>query len=454
MPAAKPPTSKGSALASRLDGVFWLALLAAHAVAAALWWWLMPQAFPLSSARFFMNGVVPWAIIGIVLAVPLVRGRRAQAFRSSLLAVIPLIWISGAVSARIVFPVTMRAVWIAPLFAGAIALGLWSLRHRTHWRLALKTTLLPALALGSSLVVSQRAPTATTHPTLVTPSSPSVTNRDARTDPTLRMKGAQVGTNEGTIQVTSGAVTLTLAPMLAFHSRSPDGCWTLLARLADRVGPHWVTTTVESSDRRVRIGYLGGDEVHVLEVATDDGSIFRVDSTSSLPRTVWSHLNSFTELTIIGHRRLFVAFSPAADARFEVMPMDYPVGRPVRFAYLDGHGTFHIAEAHSAEKGPFTDLAVGRLARGDPMTVTLFDEETPKFRLTFDDFTAQASTELSPTAGWGVTQNALQFALSGDAPGAMASVFFTLASTSVGRGFDSVGHAPGVYRNRIRVERL
>jgi len=88
------------------------------------------------------------------------------------------------------------------------------------------------------------------------------------------------------------------------------------------------------------------------------------------------------------------------------------------------------------------------------MTVTLFDEETPKFRLTFDDFTAQASTELSPTAGWGVTQNALQFALSGDAPGAMASVFLTLASTSVGRGFDSVGHAPGVYRNRIRVERL
>ncbi len=80
MPAAKPPTSTGSALASRLDGVFWLALLAAHAVAAALWWWLMLQAFPLSSARFFMNGVVPWAIIGIVLAVPLVRGRRRRRF--------------------------------------------------------------------------------------------------------------------------------------------------------------------------------------------------------------------------------------------------------------------------------------------------------------------------------------------------------------------------------------
>ena len=30
----------------------------------------------------------------------------------------------------------------------------------------------------------------------------------------------------------------------------------------------------------------------------------------------------------------------------------------------------------------------------------------------------------------------------------------SLWATSVGRGFDSVGHATGVYRNRMHVERL
>jgi hypothetical protein len=33
-----------------------------------------------------------------------------------------------------------------------------------------------------------------------------------------------------------------------------------------------------------------------------------------------------------------------------------------------------------------------------------------------------------------------------------ATLFITLASTSVGRGFDSVGHTPGTYRNRMRIQ--
>lgn len=413
----------------------------------------MPQAFPFLTPRFLVNGVAPCAIIGMALVVPLVRGPRMQALRSSLLAAIPLIWISGAISARIVFPVTMHTLWVPPLATGAITFGMWSLRHRAHWRHALQTTALPALAFGSLLVVSQQASPATTHPAeVVIPSNPSIGLAAARVDPIIPMEGAEVRTNEGTVQVSSGGVTLTLAPMLTFHSCSPDGCWTLFASPADRMGVRSVATAVDISDRHVRIGYVAGDETSVLGVTTVDRSTVRIDARSRLPRTVWSHLNSFTELTIVGHRRLSAAFSPAADARIEVKPMDYPAGRPIRFAYLDAHGTFHVAEARSAEKGPFTELASGRLAPGDPLTLTLFDESVPKFRVTFDDFTAQASTELSPTAGYGVPQNAIQFALSGDAPGAIANVFITLASTSVGRGFDSVGHAPGVYRNRIRIE--
>jgi hypothetical protein len=53
-----------------------------------------------------------------------------------------------------------------------------------------------------------------------------------------------------------------------------------------------------------------------------------------------------------------------------------------------------------------------------------------------------------------VPVNAIEFSLGGDAPGSVGAIYFTLAGTSVGRGWDSVGHAPGVYRNRIRVEDL
>ena len=64
-------------------------------------------------------------------------------------------------------------------------------------------------------------------------------------------------------------------------------------------------------------------------------------------------------------------------------------------------------------------------------------------RLTFEDYAAQADTTLSPTAGWGVPVNALEFGLAADAPSSPASIFVTLAATSVGRGWDCVGHRAG-----------
>jgi hypothetical protein len=86
--------------------------------------------------------------------------------------------------------------------------------------------------------------------------------------------------------------------------------------------------------------------------------------------------------------------------------------------------------------------------------MTLSDGEEPVFRLTFHDWRSQLSTQLSPTAGWGVPVNAIEFSLQSDASDSPASVFLTLASTSIGRGYDSVGHRAGVYRNRVTIEPL
>ena len=49
-----------------------------------------------------------------------------------------------------------------------------------------------------------------------------------------------------------------------------------------------------------------------------------------------------------------------------------------------------------------------------------------------------------------VPQNAIEFSRDTEDEGSVASFFVSLAGTSVGRGWDSVSHAPGTYRSRIK----
>lgn len=182
--------------------------------------------------------------------------------------------------------------------------------------------------------------------------------------------------------------------------------------------------------------------------------VIPIEASAVLPNPVYSHLNSFCQISFSGHKELTVSFSPCPNTRVEVLPSDYPVGRPARLAYLTKNGDFVVAEASSGEKGPFRTLARGPLARGDPLTITFHDGAQPVARVVLDDWSAQASTDLCPTAGWGLPANAIEFSRSENGPSARADLFVTLAGTSVGRGWDSVGHAAGTYRNRMRVEWL
>lgn len=133
------------------------------------------------------------------------------------------------------------------------------------------------------------------------------------------------------------------------------------------------------------------------------------------------------------------------------MPADYPTGRPARLAYRTA-SRFIVVEAHSGEKGPFRELASGSLQPHEPIRLFLEDEDREIGTVTFDDWAVQASIEPSPTAGWGLPQNAIEFQLKGDAPSDSANIWLTLAATAVGRGWDTVGHLPGTYRNRMQVK--
>ena len=248
-----------------------------------------------------------------------------------------------------------------------------------------------------------------------------------------------------------GDRTLEVRPLLTFQSRSPDGCWVAFATRAIREGPERQLTGSKPNGSKMSLLYRDDDRSILTIDATDATGLLRMEAMSQIPNTVWSHLNTFAELRMTGGSQLEIVFSPCADKVIEIRLADYPRGRPARFAYVDEAGSFRVMEATSAEKGPFRELASGTLGKTDPLAMEFRAGGKPLFRVVLEDWAQQASRQLSPTAGWGVAVNSIEFSLD---EGGSAHVFVSLAATSVGRGFDSVGHAAGVYRSRISVEWL
>src|SRR5262249_4712893 len=186
-------------------------------------------------------------------------------------------------------------------------------------------------------------------------------------------------------------------------------------------------------------------------VEPDTGAI-AFEAAMRLDRPVFSHLNAFCDVELGGHRRLALGFSPCPGSLIEVRHFGYPAASPAPFAFVSADRTFGVVEATSGEKGPFRTLARGRLEPEQALAITIHDDDRAIARLSLDDFAAQADTTLSPTAGWGVPVNAIEFSLADNATSSPASIFITLAGTSVGRGWDCVGHRAGTYRNRMRLE--
>lgn len=255
----------------------------------------------------------------------------------------------------------------------------------------------------------------------------------------------------GAATVRCGGLEMDVAPLLTFESRSPDRFWTLIADAGRYGGPRRQLTNWRSTAGEYQAQYRD-DGVSILRLSgAPDGSILIV-AHSRLEAPVYSHLNSWCSFTIHGHRELSLRFSPCPEERIAVAPFGYPVSPPLRLAYLDARGTFHVAEADQGEKGPFRELAAGSLPSAGPLIITLVDGGQEACRLVLDDWGAQAGRSLSPTAGWELPVNAIEFSRRGSAPGSTCDLSLCLASTSVGRGWDSVGHAAGTYRNRLRIE--
>jgi hypothetical protein len=452
-------------MAARLFRVFWLKVLVAHTILAILWWELQPGGFPAGHPRFWSNTVAPVAALAVSLGSLWALHRESIAALRVLLPVWPAAWAAIAVSARILFPISLAWLWLAPAAAAALmallTIPVYFHRPRagTTEIVALAGTIILAATTGATLAYTQRAPLPATRPLDIPfPEAEAGQGNSASQPGAIRLDGnVLIQSSNASITVPLGRLTLMVDPLLLFSSRSLDGCATVLVQPLVR----------EGAAPRFRGGHHEGEHACSLSFdvpgqgpaflnarAENGGAVLSVLALSRLGRPVYSHLNSYCDVEIRGHRELSLEFSPCPDVAIDVLPFDYPFGRPARFAFLDRTGTFRVVEASNGEKGPFKLLASGPLRRDQPLEITLLDQGQPEARITLADWAQQAGTALSPSAGWGVPVNAIEFSASGDEPEAPASIFVTLAGTSVGRGWDCVGHAAGTYRNRLRIERI
>ncbi len=449
------------AVEARLWRVFWLTVLVGHTLAAVFWWWLEPGGFGWEHPRCWVNRVAPVGCLCLTItAIVTLRNQAMPALRW-LLPLWPAAWGAGALAGRLFFPASLARSWLLPLGLSAVmalaAVPPWRRSGRLQGASELASMLL-ACSIAVGLVWAQCPPPSATRP-LNMPVIEIVTEKTAaRRAPSggiILDSKTMVQASDGSITARMGTLSIAVQPLLTFLNGSIDGCWTIFAKPDDRAGPEpRLLASLCDGGRSCAMQYdfrRQGPATLRVKVEPATGAI-AIEATSRLDRLVFSHLNSYCDFEVRGHRRLFLEFSPCPGTPIEVRPFDYPFGRPSRFAFLDAQRMFRVVEATSGEKGPFRTLARGPLDRGQELAITLKDEGRPLARIVLEDWSAQLDTTLSPTAGWGVPVNAIEFSLSVDAPTSPASIFVTLAGTSVGRGWDCVGHRPGTYRNRIRLE--
>jgi len=401
---------------------------------------LLPHGFKLTDVHLWSNTVVP-AVSVVVTVAAVVRYlflRKSPMPLGVLVAAAAGGWLVAIVTGGILYRASMPVTRLAAPAAFALALSAlaWWSKERT---VVSAVALVAGGALGALEVFAQRAAEPSTRPAggaLAEVQGEAVSD-DAAT---------------GQIVVPCGKGKIRVNPMLTFQSRSPDRTWVLLAPPEDLRKQRALTHYTKTANG-LRASYTDDGE-STLVVTKDKSGAVDIEALTRLPVPVYAHLDTWTTIHLSFDAT--VSFGPTGPTRFSFEPADYPTGRPMQLAYLGEDLAFHVVRAHDAEKGPFAELAAGHLTRDEGLTIEIRPrgDKAPDrdrgCRLVFKDWSAQLSTEPSPTAGWGLPQNSIQFF----ARDSDSVIVLALAETGPGRGYDSVGHAAGTYRNRLRVEAI
>jgi hypothetical protein len=463
-----------------IQSFLWRLVVYLHLAPAAFWWWMMPGGFPLSHPRFWANEVFPVVAVAVCLTCLWAERRGNERLRATTAVTIPAFWLSATVFSGVLFPYSAwRFLPPAILCLAIVSTIYWlSFRGQSNRRRLLVSAIIPAIASAVGVVWAQRGGEPDTLPANVAlpQFEPNVDSRLVTVPVRLadhvtvqagegrlvirhkiQRQSADAPKNEAPRQSSTDdpsvrSYSIDAEPLLSFESRSQDRFWTILSPQRYRTGRARRLKSLRH-EKGVLTALYESDIPSVLHVSTSENNgETSIDAFTQLDIPIYSHLNSFVTFTISGIRKPALAFSPCPGLRVDVEPFDYPMGRPLRMAYVDEKDIFHVVQAKSGEKGPFAEFGSGNLPGKGALTLTLLDEGEPVCTITLDDWASQTGRSLSPTAGWSLPVNAIEFSQMGDASGGgPIAIWVTLAATSVGRGWDSVGHAAGTYRNRVRI---
>lgn len=375
-----------------------------------------------------------------------------RAWSHAALAAWTATWCAGAVTALVLYDTSRLRIALGCAVPCAVLLAMClaaSLVARSRWDLRAGALALAGAAIGAWFPFAVRAPVASTRPL----GGPAPRVEGTRIPHgAVEVGPAVVDTRTAAVTLRDAGIEVRVQPLLRFWSRAPDRGWTLLARRRERSADTRLRTSFAVTvEHGVRL-FAQGVAEHVLDVQPRGTGGVELASWAVLEAPEYAHQCAFASFVVGGIDAPRIELSPAVGQPIGVLPYDYPAGRPARFATLLAPGVLHVLEATSGEKGPFTTLAEGPLPAEGALEMTLYDGARARVRIVLRDFASQASTELSPTAGWGVPQNDVSFAL--DERSGHVEINATWAATGIGRGFDTVGHAAGTYRSRVAVEIL
>lgn len=431
----------------------WSVVLLLHAATAIAAWLLLPRGFAPMSARYVSNELGPPLLFSAAASL-LVAGIVWPRAAAPLHAALPALWLALGISLWLVFPITGRRLGLTSIAVGlALCPFTWlSIRQGRRRGLALVAAAIGA-AFAVVIVSCLKPPAPSTAPTEARPAryagepAAPVDDRDVELTPSLR-----VNPSRSQVDLQLPGLMVTVWPRLELFDGSPDGFWTVFGHPTWRPAP----ASIVSREGKTLSAWQADGALALRVGDTGDGGA-SIEAWSELASPAWSHLGSYASVMVRGHTRLAARFSACPDALTELAYVDPAGSSNARFATIDPSGAFRVLEAAAAEKGPFVELSRGQLDAGEPLVIELVemggDRSTRVLAIVLSDWSAQASTAPSPTAGYGVPMNAIELRLAGPEPSSAAWITTTLAGTGIGRGWDAVAHAPGRYVNHMTIRR-
>ena len=301
---------------SRFRRLMTESVLAFHGVSAIGWWWLTPGGFSLGHARFWLNRVWPLAVLAIaVFGVWTLARRRYSSLKLTLLS-LAVMWMAGATSARLVFPMTAPGLWWWGFLIGGIGLALvarWDSPSVSR-RIVLVFATLVGVTLGSFAPWALHGPDPSTKPIGDQAEKVSIGEGTAKLKTTVSL-GASVNVLAASalVSIQHEPYRLQIEPLLSFEHISPDRCWSILIPTAFQHLPHRHVDSVSQPSDEVNLAQIHYDSRESLTVSATNSHLTEITAARTLSEATYSHLNSFCTLTVTGHRRLYLRFSPCRE---------------------------------------------------------------------------------------------------------------------------------------------